>query len=91
MKLKGDMGVSHLPSLGNIAVLKAKMVVKWTSAGQFTGQRTIGELLLLETKKKSYTENLAGQPLIHPKNLVKLRPWWGCKYYRFPGGLADDN
>ena len=70
--------MSHLPNLGNIAVLKAKIVVKCTSAGQFTGQRTIGELLLPETKKKSYTKNLAGQPLIHPKNLVQLRPWWGA-------------
>ena len=44
---------------------RAKMVVKCTSAGKSTGQRTIGELLLL---KKGHThKSLGGQPLTPPK------------------------
>ena len=51
---------------------RAKMVAKCTSAGQFTGQRSIGELLLLNKGRKQ--KSLVGQPLIPPRNLVKLHP-----------------
>ena len=46
---------------------RAKMVVKYTSAGQYTGQRTIDDLLLL--KKGHRQKWLARQPLIPTKNL----------------------
>ena len=53
-KHKGEMGeVSH-PQPRKFCVSQGKMVVKCTSARQFTGQRTIGELLLIKfTDKKS--------------------------------------
>ena len=39
--------MSHPPNSKVLPFRRAKMVVKCTSAGQFTGKRTIGELLLL--------------------------------------------
>ena len=43
------MGASHpLPYLENLPFRRAKTVVKCTSAGQLTGPRTTGELLLLK-------------------------------------------
>ena len=47
-KTQGGMeGVSHPQPLKTLSLCRAKMVVKCTSARQFTGQRVIGELLLL--------------------------------------------
>ena len=47
-KLKGGMGVAH----------RAKTAVQSTSAGQLTGPRTIGELLLVE---KDLTDKTCSQ------------------------------
>ena len=52
MKVKGHGGEAP-PTSTILPFRRAKMVLKCTSAGQFTGQRTIGELLLL--KKRSET------------------------------------
>ena len=48
------MGVSYPPpNLKNVEQFcRAKMVVKCTSVGQFTGQRTIGDLLLLKKTRR---------------------------------------
>ena len=45
-KLKGVWRMSHPPTLKILPFPRAKIVVKYTCAGQFTGKRTIGELLL---------------------------------------------
>ena len=61
-KLKGVRGGESPP----------KMVVKCTLAGQSAGQRTIGELLLLEKGRRQ--KCIVGKPLTPPKNLGRLRP-----------------
>ena len=40
--------MTHPPASKILPFRRAKMIAKFTSAGQFTGQRTIGELLLLK-------------------------------------------
>ena len=47
------------------------MVVKCTSAVQFTGQSTIGELLLLETEKRSQTK-ISKANLRHPQKFSEI-------------------
>ena len=54
------------PAAKSFLLGRAKMLVQCTSAGQFSGQKTIGELLLL-LKKGNRQNNLAGQPLTPPK------------------------
>ena len=57
------MEVAHSPPTSKILPFcRAKMVVKCTSTGQFTGQRTIRELLLLRKKKVTNKKILQGIP-----------------------------
>ena len=76
-QLREGVGVSHAPNLENLSCRRTKTVVQSqnTSAGQPTGPRTIGELLLL--KKKATDNKFSQGNLTPPKNLVKLRPWKG--------------
>ena len=63
-------------NLEKLPFRKAKTAVQCTLAGQLTGFRTIGELLLLLatlTNKKSFAKIFSGQRLTSPQNLVKLR------------------
>ena len=50
----------------------AKMVAECTSAGQFTGQKTIGELLLLTTGKNR-TDKISGRATYDtPKMFIEV-------------------
>ena len=72
------MGVAHPlpPNLENLPFRRAKTAVQCTSAGQPTGPRTIGELLLLKEKENATDKNVhrATSHTSPPQNLVKLRP-----------------
>ena len=72
-KLNGDGGAQWGGGYGTSKIVpfrRAKMVVKCTSAGQFTGQRTIGYLLL---QKKGHRQKcLTGQPLTSPRKFCEV-------------------
>ena len=58
------MGGGVTSNLENWPSRKAKTVVQCISAGQPTGPRTIGQLLLLKIKVTSHRQKIfAGQPL----------------------------
>ena len=54
--------MSYTPTSKILPFRRAEMVVKCTSAGQFTAQRTIGELQLLKKRKDHSQRSLAEQP-----------------------------
>ena len=77
MKLKWVYVGGSPPNSEKFPVLQGKNASTMTSAGQRTGPRTIGELLLLEKRKKKChrLKMFAGQPLTPPKNLVMLHSY----------------
>ena len=49
------VGVAHpSPNLEDLPFRRAKTLVQYTSAGQLTGRRIIGELLLLKTTSQTH-------------------------------------
>ena len=63
------MGVNH-PNLDNLPFRRKKTVVQRTSAGQFTGSRTIGELLLLKKGKGHKQKNVRSAASDTPKKII---------------------
>ena len=56
------------------------MVAKCTSAGPFTGKRTIGKLPLLK-KNTSQAKQSRGAASDIPQNLAKSLPcWYACRF-----------
>ena len=64
------------PSLENLPFHRAKTVVQCTSAGQLTGPRIMGELLLL--KKTSQTKNARRATSDTLQNVVEVTPLTIC-------------
>ena len=76
MKLKGAWGETH-PNLENLPLRRAKTVVQCISAGQSTGSRTFGQLLLLEKKVTDRTFcRTTSDTHLSPKKSLRLHP---CK------------
>ena len=86
--LRGYVGepLPNPPTSKNFPFRRAKVVVKCTSARQLTGQRTIGELLLLQKRrqKQKYSQETSdtAQKFSEPTSLVVLAavPYNGAFY-----------
>ena len=94
-KLKGYVGEPTLTSK-ILPFRRAKMVIKCTSAGHFTGQRTIGELLLLKKKRSQTKKGSQGSLLDPPKfgeatSLVARAMYSGTRMYINSGSNAAKN
>ena len=57
--LQGVWGRATPTTLKTLPFRRAKMAVRCTLTGQSTGQRTIGELLLLKKPKKGYRQKVS--------------------------------
>ena len=67
-----DETLGHRPTSKILSFCRAQMVVKCTSAGQLTGQRTVDKLLLLKKQKEITDKSLAEQPVTLPPKFSEV-------------------
>ena len=71
--LRRYWGGESLPSLENLPFHRGKMVIQCISAGQPTGPRTVGQMVLLEKVQRQ--TSFCRAFLTSPSNLLKLGLW----------------